>query len=305
MLGKVKTGTLEPEVTGVPTDKGYDPQLFENPLETELFICVYCSFVLRDGQEAECGHCLCKVCFETLKEENNLICPDCEDPIVEAEMQASRMAKRLLKKSMVMCNRAAMSDDEKAEDCCPWTGVLPKLEEHIETCDFQYATCPFGCQTDGIGTGSMTQEGHYDGCPEFPILCKWCDEYYARRLEKLHLDGDGEPKELSDAGEPIGYEGCELKELKCRLGCGKMIVRKEMMDHIKDNVLLHIQLVEKKFKEEFLTMDADNSGEIDQKEFNAVLRASSKIIQKYPDDSPASVLKKVFEAIASNGKGIE
>lgn len=166
------------------------------------------------------------------------------------------------------------------------------------------------------------------------MQCKWCGEYYARRLEDLHYKGDGQPKEIVD-GKPVGYEGCAERELKCRLGCGQMIKCKDMIDHIKENALMHIQLVEKRFKEEFLTMDADGSGEvdfeefkkymaektkmqlddksakelfdkidtdgsgeIDQKEFNAVLRASSKVIEKYPDEKPDVVLQKVLESIA-------
>jgi len=57
---------------------------------------------------------------------------------------------------------------------------------------------------------------------------------------------------------------------------------------------------EKEARKLFDVIDTNGSGEIDRKEFNEILRKNKKIIDKYPNEVPAQIMKNILESMIKN-----
>ena len=68
-----------PQATGTTAapprhQRGYSPEIFESKEDRDRFSCGFCSRILRDPVQAECGHRFCQNCQRAIEEWVNVLC---------------------------------------------------------------------------------------------------------------------------------------------------------------------------------------------------------------------------------------
>lgn len=110
--------------------EGFDCD-FVQELPEDLTCCV-CQFAVRDPvQLGSCGHELCKICFQRLKDHATktnapLLCPLDRDVINVNKVFDDASAKRRVLNLNVYCSYKVNG--------CEWTGTLRHVEEHEQSC---------------------------------------------------------------------------------------------------------------------------------------------------------------------------
>ena len=124
------------------TPKGYPPTIFHKKLD-DKFLCVLCTFVLRDPQQSYCGHRVCKGCLDNFIVTALWVkCPKCDEEGIRngysdfKSVFADRAFQRELLKNVVTCELAPK---------CGWSGVLKTYDKHLKSCQFRLVQCSFGC----------------------------------------------------------------------------------------------------------------------------------------------------------------
>lgn len=105
---------------------------------------------------------------------------------------------------------------------------IPKneLDEHVKICKYKTANCSL-CNEEIIIANS---NGHADVCPKTEICCKKCTTKFLRQDSDTH------------------FNTCPDETVSCKfahIGCHQSIKRKDLKQHILDNLDEHLELLDK------------------------------------------------------------
>jgi hypothetical protein len=215
---------------------------------TERFLCCICKDVIVSPNQGQCGCRFCEKCIN--KHVTSCYCPGCGvnvnkwqliyDKAVEneiADLEMSCLNKncinifkvRNLSKHLIICE----FQEEQCVKCDEFYIFTDKEKHEKRDCKMRSMKCQ--------DCGSLMAKYHYDDkhknvkygtrqlCSNWNGICPLkCSEDIQENV-KMHL--------LSSCNE--SNEECSLKEI----GCDKVIIRKEMNDHMNLEVRYHIDLL--------------------------------------------------------------
>ena len=250
-MDQVVTGetSLEPTKSLVrSTCGGYDYHFVASLSEGSDLVCKICHLPSQIPHLSGCcGHTFCKSCIDSLKERTvNNACPVCRDgefPVVQ-----NKQINRAVRSLRVYCT------NEK--EGCKWQGEINDLVGHLSSCQFENVEC----ENSGCGiimkrqllrnhmledclyrdvecyychlTGShvFIKDKHKDECPKFPLPCpnRCGNETVFRQDLDKH-------REIC----PLEMVNCEYYDM----GCDAKMARKDVIDHNRENIEEHLQIV--------------------------------------------------------------
>ena len=267
---------------------GFEIFFVEPPKELPLK-CSICLELLTDPciLDCDCGSNFCKVCIETVKK-NHYPCPLCQQQF--STILPNKPLQRTLNGLIIHCPHRA--------DGCSWMDELGKLKQHFnqkpsnetrlegcgltdvlcqyckkfiprkdipthetETCPKKPHTCQYCDHSSVLGD---IRENHWPVCPQFPVPCPYeCGERPRRQGIDIHVK-----------------EECLLTPVQCNFryaGCKVKISRRDMANHLKDNVVDHMTLMSLKHREEVCSLKEKNK--LVQKEC-ADLNGKNELVRK-------------------------
>ncbi len=230
---------------------GYECELVHpqpDYLQTECSVCLQ---VLRSPHLTNCcGHNFCKECIQRVRMDGKA-CPLCngEGFILTYNREKDMTVKQL----EVYCTHRTIG--------CEWKGKLemldkhlnvdPELEKQLEGCDFVELQC---CH-DGCGQSfqrCLIANHQSEDCSERPFSCDYCHDYNSTQGDVLfnHLPVcKCYPVPCPNSCTPYAIERqhleqhlnkeCPLQEVECEFkyaGCETKLPRKDMSEHLKENV---------------------------------------------------------------------
>ena len=223
---------------------GYDYAFVDEDVPSK-YICIICTFVARDPQQATCcSHIFCKSCLvEHKRSRPTFKCPACRQPLADNYFPDGRI-NREIKQLEVNCH----------DGFCRWKGTVRDVEEHLSTCPYQMVDCSNSC---GEKIQRMEMETHVSQhCPKRIISCPHCEERGAHDVISTsnHLDkcpllpvkcsnDDCEvvcPRNTLSVHEgncPKGIITCEYSSV----GCVKRMKREEQEEHNDQSLKQHLQ----------------------------------------------------------------
>lgn len=239
---------VAPLTTATPHVQGYDYEFV--PTLDSKYECPICLLCQRNPTQTTCGHRFCKDCILTWISKEQSRCPEDNSPITKHDLFPDNFAKREIMSLIVRC--------PNVERGCLEIFELGKVEDHRQMCEFELITCPSNC---GMRVTRKTLESHiaedcvqrkircklchmdfllkeleahFMECPMVTVPCEQCTELLSRHKLQLHIDLDCPRTKLS----------CPFHEI----GCNERLERKEMEQHDKTNMHLHLQLLTSAFQ---------------------------------------------------------
>ena len=215
-------------------------------------MCKICHFPARDPQQTNqcCGQTFCATCLSKYMDSkilDNKQCPFCKT--VPFTFMRDTKTKRYVGDLKVFCPRKSLG--------CTWTGELRSLEQHLakdinnkKGCPFTELQCSNECGVvmqrrlveghlksecelrevkceycNTTGGYQWINSSHREECPKYPVECpNHCEVGHVRREEiSGHL------------------EQCPLAITKCLFGCEDTLVRRNVTEHMKESVTLHLE----------------------------------------------------------------
>lgn len=198
---------------------GFDCKFVQNPPEALQSECPVCLLVLCEPHQASCcGYGFCKRCIEKIKLLNKP-CPCCKAE--EFDSFADKRLKRSLSGYKVLCTNE--------NEGCEWSGELGTLENHLNL--------------------EPMREKQLEGCQFAKVACLYCSEHYLRCNIKTHQQeqchkrpfGCQYCKNFDSTYEDITinhWPECGYYPMRCPLGCGESIERRNYQNHVSDNCVL-------------------------------------------------------------------
>merc|ERR1712228_82103 len=107
--------------------------------------------------------------------------------------------------------RSKQKTDQKREkqlSTCDWIGSYGDLKNHLNKCELQMVSCKY-CNDAYL---RMDEDQHIAICSLYPIVCVQCKQKIPRASMAHHI-----------------HKSCAMAEIQCRQGCGKTILRKNMV----------------------------------------------------------------------------
>ncbi|XP_047130542.1 TNF receptor-associated factor 6-A isoform X2 [Hydra vulgaris] len=97
--------------------------------------CPICKLALREPILTKCGHRLCLSCSEEMRKRKNgvLVCPLDNTNLKPEQTFRDKAIERAVLQLKVKCNNFLKS--------CQWTGELKRIDNHLETCEYQEVKC--------------------------------------------------------------------------------------------------------------------------------------------------------------------
>ena len=218
--------------------------------------CPVCLHILREPYQVICcGKSFCKECIERTKEDGKP-CPCCNHD--EIKDFPNKGLQQPLYGFQVYC-----SNKEKG---CEWKGELGQLDNHLnlsqitpenelEGCEHSNINCtfcqntflrselhhhktefcdkrPFSCEhcSDYESTYKDVVNNHWPVCRHHPVKCpSECGAFPQRQNVKSHVENDC-PLTMMDCD--FNYAGCKVR-----------LPRKNMPNHLQDNLAKHVSLL--------------------------------------------------------------
>lgn len=114
---------------------GWDSDIFLESKDTkDEYSCTICTGVYRDPIMTRCGHLFCATCFEKHRGRKiSTICPMDRKVLNPTDYFTDRFVKKQVEKFRVHC--------PLDKECCPWSGPLSCVIEHIKGCDYRLVLC--------------------------------------------------------------------------------------------------------------------------------------------------------------------
>ncbi len=235
---------------------GFDCGFVEPP--PERFVqseCPVCLLIIREPHQVTCcGNKFCKACIEHIKANKNS-CPICNENISNFP---DKGLKRSLYSLKVQCSHQ--------KDGCEWTGELRQLDEHLNTdpqpekqldgCQFVAIDCIYNCGNHQ--QRSYIQNHQIKDCTKRPFDCEHCRDYKSTYDDVTNnhwpMCGSFPVPCPNECGSTIQrqnidshvVDGCPLTTINCdfhHVGCAVKILRQDMPEHQRENLLTHISLL--------------------------------------------------------------
>ncbi|XP_031572712.1 TNF receptor-associated factor 3-like isoform X1 [Actinia tenebrosa] len=189
-------------VAALDSRKLYFPKSISSSLKCEL-----CKNLLRKPKQSTCGHRFCQNCYERrVKDSSGAVnCPVDGNELTSENLFPDRCCERDIQNLDCYCY-----NNEKG---CGWLGQLRDLEKHEEKCEYSLEEC------SNPGCNEKIERRHLDDhvkktCDFRLITCENCGANVIHSNEKLH------------------NEKCPKVEVQCTSGCGAMIARGELEEHV-------------------------------------------------------------------------
>ena len=239
---------------------GFDYKLVEPPPEQLLQIeCPVCLLIIRDPYQVKCcGYSYCHTCIERIKASKNP-CPTCKSKI---EDFPDKGLQKKIYSLRIYCTLKEVG--------CEWTGELrqrdthlnedPELEKQLDRCQFVEIDCLYECG-DRLQRRYM-QKHQTELCTKRPFSCEHCHNYESNYDDVLHnhwpVCGSfplpcpnqcGSFPQRQNIENHIDNE-CPLTTINCdfhHVGCAVKLPRKDMPEHLRENLLTHTSLLSKSY----------------------------------------------------------
>ena len=234
---------------------GYECIFVKDPPEILQTECPICLCVLKEPYLIDCcGNSFCRTCIEPIKAESKP-CPLCNVQFTTT-MPDKRLQRTLNELQVYCCHKEAG---------CEWVGELGSLPQHLNLKSQEEGDRLTGCWLVGIKCAfcsddiqrKVIKEHEENICPERPYSCEYCGEYES--THKIVIANHwpvcpsrpvpcpnecGISPKLEVLNSHIENE-CPLQEIDCAFkyaGCKEKLPRKDMPDHITQNLALHMSL---------------------------------------------------------------
>ena len=233
---------------------GYQCIFVKDPpdhLQTE---CSVCLCVLREPYLVDCcGYSFCKSCIEPIKA-NGRPCPLCA--VEFTTCIPDKRLQRTLNDLQVYCSHK--------ENGCEWVGQMRDLPQHLNVEPVSEGDrllgCPLVCikctHCDESIQRQYLKEHECDYCAQRPYSCDMCQSYTSTHEDVICNHWPVCPSRPvacpNDCGELPKLEQldnhlkeCPLEVIDCAFsyaGCSERLPRKDMLDHIAENLLSHVLL---------------------------------------------------------------
>ena len=223
----------------------------EHGVQTECSICLC---VLREPYLLDCcGYSFCKSCIEPIKAEKKP-CPLCS--VHFTTCIADKRLQRTLNDLQVYC-----AHKDKG---CEWVGRLANLEQHLNASPLHESERLSGCQVTSIeckhcGNSCFRRDlvDHETSvCSQRPYSCEYCQDFKStfEDVTSNHWsvcpdrpvpcpNGCGSSPELKLLDDHL--KECPLEMVECAFsyaGCSETLPRKNMPEHIMQNLAIHMSL---------------------------------------------------------------
>ena len=247
---------------------GYECIFIKDPpdhLQTECSICLC---VLREPYLVDCcGYSFCKSCIEPIKSEHKT-CPLCA--VQFTQLMPDKRLQRTLNDLQVYCSHR--------EGGCEWEGRLSDLSQHLNTEPLNDTDRLSGCLITSIECvhchGNMQRqelEEHENSCLQRPYTCDHCD--YTSTYEDVTLihgptcsfrpvncpNNCGESPRSQLLDNHLMNE-CPLEVIDCAfsyVGCRQRLPRREMSEHIRDSLVIHMTLQATSHQQELKRLNSE------------------------------------------------
>ena len=275
---------------------GFDCAFVEDPPKCLQIVCPICLHILREPYQVTCcGKSFCRQCIEMVKD-NNHPCPCCKQD--NFNDFPNKGLQQPLYGFQVLC-----SNKEKG---CHWKGELGQLDNHLnlnlsnDTCDNHFEGCEFAeikCEycSDVLVRNNLLHH-KTELCDKRPFSCEYCNEYESTYDDVIHyhwpICGNHPVRCPNECGafpqrqnlKNHLQKDCPLTVMECKFhyaGCEIRLPRKNMPDHLKDDLTTHVLLLAVSHKQQQDEVKALN------KKYQEEIQALSK---KYQEET--EILKK-------------
>ena len=280
---------------------GFECDFLENPPEYLQTECPICLHILREPYQVTCcGKSFCKLCIGMIRDVNKP-CPCCkQDNFNDFPNKGLQQPLYAFK---VYCVNKGKG--------CEWKGELGQLDNHLNNlqtgdtqldgCKFVEVKCnycsdvisrskflyhtnelcdkrPFSCEycSNYKSTYDDVIHNHWPVCGCHPVRCpNECGAFPQRQNLKNHIDKDC----------PLALMECEF----CYAGCEVKLPRRNMPDHLKDELVAHLSMLaasHKQQQEELKSLNIKHEEEIKeltrshQDEIRILIERVGKVIKQ-------------------------
>ncbi len=234
---------------------------FVEPFKEIQTECPICLQVLREPYMVECcGYRFCQPCVNRIKKAGSK-CPLCNQFF--SMSIPDKQLRRILNERKIFCVLQSHG--------CSWQGQMNSIQNHINISNgslpsngscCQYVPVP--CKFCNVLYIRIDMETHEDECPLKPVHCEHCRNYTAPYHDVINHHDECPcyptlcPNKCSDfkfKREDVEMHlsvTCLLQDIPCEFsytGCNIVKNRKDMPDHLKENMELHLQLLSDKHQD--------------------------------------------------------
>ena len=218
--------------------------------------CPVCLHILREPYQVTCcGKSFCKECIKRVKD-GGKPCPCCNEG--EIKDFPNKGLQQPLYGFQVYCS--------KKDSGCEWKGEMGQLDRHLnvsqttpenelEGCEYSDIECTF-CQDFFVR--SELRHHKTDLCDKRPFSCEHCNDFESTYEDVIHnhwpVCGHHPVKCPNECGAvPLRHDmkshvekDCPLTVVECDfnyVGCQVRLLRKNVPDHLKDYLAMHVSLL--------------------------------------------------------------
>ena len=215
-------------------------------IQTEYFsiiqklICCLCKGILYYPLQDECEHIFCEKCYKIFCPNPPFKCP-ISDKYILQPLELNGL-KLILNDLNIFCpnecdwNGKYIDLIEHKKICpnefikcpfhkCPYEIIRKNFENHKKNCIFRYEECSYCSEIMQV----YLLDEHYKICSKYPINCLLkCGKKIIRSKMDYHIKNE-----------------CDNYELNCgfyKYGCNEICKRKNMENHLKEEVAYHLSL---------------------------------------------------------------
>ncbi len=207
---------------------------------SDEYECPICYHVVRDPYLTNCcGTRFCKKCIVEWKDQNNT-CPICREE--DFRCMPDKRLRREIRGMNVHCRQQ--------DKGCQWIGTYNDLRHHSAECEYEVVTCS-KCSEVSVPRKELLDH-QQNACFLRRVSCEFCQWEGTYRVVQLHKKRCGlvpQPCPNECGAEPERHsmeqhlDVCPLQEIECdfkHVGCPVRIQRRNLRQHMQDNVTIHV-----------------------------------------------------------------
>lgn len=231
---------------------GYRREIFDKEEDRHRFSCGFCSQIVRDPMQGNCGHRFCQNCQKVLeeatKEGRQLYCKLCKEEgmsddeslLIPREMFPDRGFKREMLKIPTKC----------PNDLCVWNGPFKDYMKHEEECKHK----PMVCEKCGEHVSKQKIDQHKNReCPQRVVKCEHCHLDIVFVQKKNHVkDCPKVPEQCGHCSKPVPRDkmkkhqkqDCPNRMVTCPIeGCNGPQQQSRFSQHVQKDQAKHLTWV--------------------------------------------------------------